>query len=96
MELNLIGDLMIDEYKFYTINRKSPEAPVPVLHYQDQMIALGGSANLAACLSTLGYKVNLFGVCSNNSFRKLNLFAMKRIYQLTLSCTITIFLQQKN
>ena len=68
MELNLIGDLMIDEYKFHSISRISPEAPVPVLLFKKYHKALGGSGNLAACLSILGYKINLFGVCSSDSF----------------------------
>ncbi|MAZ79893.1 MAG: hypothetical protein CMD72_04025 [Gammaproteobacteria bacterium] len=71
MELNLIGDLMIDEYKFYSISRISPEAPVPVLLFKKYHKALGGSGNLAACLSILGYKINLFGVCSSDSFAEV-------------------------
>ena len=44
----------------------SPEAPVPVLKDLKKVeVKLGGAANLAACLSILGYKVNLFGACSN-------------------------------
>tara|TARA_B100000767_G_scaffold250674_1_gene253078 strand:+ start:6218 stop:7537 length:1320 start_codon:yes stop_codon:yes gene_type:complete len=77
MELNLVGDLMIDEYKFYSISRVSPEAPVPVLLFKDFKVALGGSGNLAACLSLLGYKVNLFGVCSSDAIEEINILCKK-------------------
>ena len=30
----LVGDLMLDRYLFGNAERLSPEAPVPVLHYQ--------------------------------------------------------------
>ena len=66
-ELNVIGDLMLDEHRFYTISKASPEAPVPVLEFKSQKITLGGCGNLAACLSVLGFKVNLFGVCCIDS-----------------------------
>lgn len=71
MKINLIGDIMLDEYEFYTSTRISPEAPVPVLTgFKDKKIKLGGAANLAACLSTLGYQINLYGVCSKVGFEE--------------------------
>ena len=71
MELNLLGDFMLDEYEFYSISRISPEAPVPVLIFDRYNLTLGGSGNLAACLSLLGFKINLFGVCSSESFEEI-------------------------
>tara|TARA_B100000780_G_scaffold277917_1_gene249851 strand:- start:113 stop:1435 length:1323 start_codon:yes stop_codon:yes gene_type:complete len=71
MELNLVGDFMLDEYEFYSISRISPEASVPVLIFDKYNLALGGSGNLAGCLSLLGFKINLFGVCSSESFSEI-------------------------
>lgn len=77
MELNLLGDFMIDEYEFYSISRISPEAPVPVLIFNKYNLALGGSGNLAGCLSLLGFKVNLYGVCSLESFSEIKKLCLK-------------------
>ena len=50
----VIGDAMIDRYWWGKVNRISPEAPVPVLHLQQQQDALGGAANVATNLQALG------------------------------------------
>src|SRR6185436_21176926 len=44
----LVGDLMLDRYLYGDAERVSPEAPVPVLHYQSEEFRLGGAANVAA------------------------------------------------
>lgn len=50
----IIGDVMIDSYIHGTIERMSPEAPVPVLLVSDREERLGGAANVALNIQSLG------------------------------------------
>jgi D-beta-D-heptose 7-phosphate kinase/D-beta-D-heptose 1-phosphate adenosyltransferase len=58
----LLGDLMIDRYLYGNAERLSPEAPVPVLHYQNEEMRLGGCGSVAADLAILGCRVRAVGV----------------------------------
>lgn len=58
----VVGDLMLDVYLRGGASRISPEAPVPVVRVKDEWRALGGAANVAANLVTLGARVALVGV----------------------------------
>lgn len=58
----VIGDMMLDEYIIGKVERISPEAPVPVVQVESEMLVLGGAANVINNLSTLGAKVSAFGV----------------------------------
>jgi D-beta-D-heptose 7-phosphate kinase/D-beta-D-heptose 1-phosphate adenosyltransferase len=58
----LVGDLMLDRYLYGNAERLSPEAPVPVLHYQRQELRLGGAGGVAAMLAALGAEVRVVGV----------------------------------
>ena len=58
----LVGDLMLDRYLYGNAERLSPEAPVPVLHYQREELRLGGAGGVAADLATLGADVRVVGV----------------------------------
>ena len=60
--LCIIGDLLVDKYVFGSVNRISPEAPVPVLLHSHRITVPGGAANVAANAAALGCKVNLIGV----------------------------------
>lgn len=53
---------MLDRYLYGNAERLSPEAPVPVLHYQKEETRLGGAGGVAANLATLGAKVRVIGV----------------------------------
>ena len=55
----VIGDAMLDKYIFGTIDRISPEAPVPVLKVQKEILKPGGAANVAANVCSLGIETNL-------------------------------------
>ena len=50
----LIGDSMIDAYMWGKVERMSPEAPVPVVEIDKHEIRLGGSANCALNIKSLG------------------------------------------
>jgi rfaE bifunctional protein kinase chain/domain len=58
----VIGDLMIDHYVWGSANRLSPEAPVPVVNVQKEESTLGGAANVAQNLISLGADVMLAGL----------------------------------
>lgn len=58
----VVGDLMLDEFLWGTVNRISPEAPVPVVRIERESIHLGGAANVAHNLRALGARVTVCGV----------------------------------
>lgn len=62
----LIGDLMLDRYLYGNAERVSPEAPVPVLHFQEEEFRLGGAGNVAANLAVLGAVVRVVGCIGND------------------------------
>ena len=58
----VIGDLMLDKYLSGSVERLSPEAPVPVLLRESERAVLGGAANVCANLALLGAEVVVIGV----------------------------------
>jgi len=58
----VVGDVMLDQFIWGSVNRISPEAPVPVLDFQRESFMPGGAANVARNLSALGASTELFGV----------------------------------
>ncbi len=50
----VIGDVMIDSYWVGQVSRISPEAPVPVLDVEERQYRLGGAANVALNVKSLG------------------------------------------
>jgi rfaE bifunctional protein kinase chain/domain len=58
----VVGDVMLDRYWFGAVERISPEAPVPVLHVQREHERLGGAANVALNVKTLGGQVTLLSM----------------------------------
>ena len=58
----VVGDIILDKYISGIVDRVSPEAPVPVLKPQKEEIRLGGAANVALNLSSLGSGATLIGV----------------------------------
>ncbi len=63
----VIGDVMVDEYLWGSVNRISPEAPVPVVLVDRETKTLGGAANVVNNLAGLGAKVLLTGVIGDDS-----------------------------
>jgi D-beta-D-heptose 7-phosphate kinase / D-beta-D-heptose 1-phosphate adenosyltransferase len=63
----VIGDLMLDEYVYGTIERISPEAPVSVVNWRSEKWGLGGAANVAHNLAQLGCRVLLAGVAGSDA-----------------------------
>jgi D-glycero-beta-D-manno-heptose-7-phosphate kinase len=57
----VIGDLMIDEYLWGSVERISPEAPVPVVCVQKESHTLGGAGNVIHNLVAMGAAVMAIG-----------------------------------
>ncbi len=58
----VVGDVMLDVFVFGQVTRISPEAPVPVVRVTRETERLGGAANVALNVKSLGGKVALIGV----------------------------------
>lgn len=71
----VIGDVMIDSYLMGRVDRISPEAPVPVISMTEQENRLGGAANVALNIQSLGAQPILCAVVGNDitadTFKKL-------------------------
>lgn len=50
----IIGDVMLDSYLWGKVDRISPEAPVPVVQIHNRELRLGGAANVALNIHSLG------------------------------------------
>ncbi|MBA2378698.1 MAG: D-glycero-beta-D-manno-heptose-7-phosphate kinase [Blastocatellia bacterium] len=61
------GDVMLDRYWWGTVERISPEAPVPVVRLIESSFTPGGAANVAANLLGLGARVSLLGGIGDDS-----------------------------
>ena len=57
----VLGDLILDEYLFGEVSRISPEAPVPIVRINRERAVLGGAANVAANLKSIGAEPVLLG-----------------------------------
>ncbi|UCE19984.1 MAG: D-glycero-beta-D-manno-heptose-7-phosphate kinase [Gemmatimonadota bacterium] len=73
----VIGDIMLDQYCWGTVNRISPEAPVPVVDIGSESIRLGGAANVANNIRSLGAEPWLVGVIGNDGYGRRFLDEMK-------------------
>jgi len=62
----VVGDLMLDRFVHGTVDRISPEAPVPVLNVTSEADMLGGAGNVARNLSALGAATHFVAVVGND------------------------------
>jgi D-beta-D-heptose 7-phosphate kinase/D-beta-D-heptose 1-phosphate adenosyltransferase len=62
----VFGDLMLDRYLWGRVDRISPEAPVPVVLIEKETFSLGGSANVAHNLASLGAAPRLVGLTGDD------------------------------
>jgi len=63
----VVGDVMMDEYVWGEAARISPEAPVPVVEVARETVRLGGAANVARNLVTLGGRVEILAVVGRDA-----------------------------
>lgn len=62
----VLGDLILDVYLEGTTTRLSPEAPVPVVNVYNEKWYLGGAANTAINVRSLGAEVTFCSVSGND------------------------------
>lgn len=63
----VVGDVMLDSYLFGTVERLSPEAPVPVVLMSGRDERAGGAGNVARNVQALGAKIHIATVIGNDS-----------------------------
>ncbi len=63
----VVGDLMLDRYIYGTVERISPEAPVPVVRMTRETLAPGGGGNVAWNLSAMGARAAVAGLLGKDS-----------------------------
>lgn len=62
----VIGDLMLDHFVHGRVDRVSPEAPALVINVIEEQMMLGGAANVAANIASLGGRAVLVGVLGDD------------------------------
>lgn len=70
-KLLIIGDVMIDSYLWGSVDRVSPEAPVPIVTLNKRENRLGGAANVALNIQNLGGIPVLCSMIGNDSKSEL-------------------------
>lgn len=66
----VVGDLMLDRYYWGSVARISPEAPVPVVEVESESARLGGAANVANNIASLGGVPLMIGVVGEDTAGK--------------------------
>ncbi len=66
LRILVVGDLILDRYIFGIVERISPEAPVPIVEVEREEFRLGGAANVANNLASLGVKTYLLGITGSD------------------------------
>ena len=67
----VVGDVMLDRYVWGTVDRVSPEAPVPVLLVTKDESRPGGAANVARNVAALGGHATLIGLVGTDEGARL-------------------------
>ena len=62
----VVGDVMLDRYIYGTVERVSPEAPVPILTIERELAMLGGAGNVVRNLTALGAAVAFISVVGDD------------------------------
>ena len=63
----VVGDVMLDRYWYGEVTRISPEAPVPIVLVRGEEERLGGAANVALNIKSLGAHVKLISMVGNDA-----------------------------
>lgn len=66
LKIAVVGDIMLDDYLIGSVERISPEAPVPVVLIKKEKFVLGGAGNVINNLSTLGVKTYCYGIIGDD------------------------------
>jgi len=75
----VVGDLMIDEYLWGTVDRISPEAPVPVVCVEKENYTLGGAGNVINNLVAMGAQVQAIGTAGTGKAGRMIFDKLKEL-----------------
>ena len=64
----VLGDVMLDRFIYGSVERISPEAPIPVVAVDRQVDTPGGAANVARNLAAMGARALLVGVTGKDTW----------------------------
>lgn len=67
IKVGIIGDVMLDTYMWGSVDRISPEAPVPVVSLHKKEYRIGGAGNVALNCQSLGARVAIVSVTGNDA-----------------------------
>jgi rfaE bifunctional protein kinase chain/domain len=67
----VVGDVMLDRYWHGEVTRISGEAPVPIVHVQREECRLGGAANVALNVKSLGARVTLISMVGTDDAARI-------------------------
>lgn len=81
MNVLIIGDVMVDAYYWGSVDRISPEAPVPIVSVNKRDARMGGAANVALNIQALGATPILCSVIGNDEDGNEFLGLLKRRQQ---------------
>jgi D-beta-D-heptose 7-phosphate kinase/D-beta-D-heptose 1-phosphate adenosyltransferase len=71
LKVLVVGDFMIDEYVWGSVDRISPEAPVPVVSVNNTSYTLGGAGNVVNNLVSMGASVFVAGTTGTGETGKI-------------------------
>ncbi len=66
LNVMIIGDVMVDSYIWGTVDRISPEAPVPIVAVEKREDRMGGAANVGLNIKSLGANAILCAVIGHD------------------------------
>tara|TARA_Y100000768_G_scaffold71027_1_gene50067 strand:- start:629 stop:1606 length:978 start_codon:yes stop_codon:yes gene_type:complete len=92
----IIGDSMVDSYIFGEINRNSPEAPVPIVDIKKEETKLGGAANVALNIQSLGMEPILCSVIGDDEDGQIFMKLCKKNNLVTKGIIIDEFRKTTN
>lgn len=66
-EVLVIGDVMLDRFVYGSVDRISPEAPIPVVRIKNEIAMLGGAGNVARNVAGLGAVVHFVAAVGSDA-----------------------------
>ena len=66
----VIGDIMLDQYVFGSVERISPEAPIPIININDTKASIGGAGNVLNNLNSLNIKTSFISIIGKDAAGK--------------------------
>ena len=73
LKVLIVGDVMIDSYLWGNTHRVSPEAPVPIVNIAKQEHRMGGAANVALNIMSLGAEPIMLSVIGKDEMGSIYL-----------------------